>query len=192
MAERGEGASFPRHSKMTRGDSAVGVYIYKIKDRQTGKELFAGREREAAAHLGCAPKYLYQLAVGEVKSSKKSAYCHVEVSREWTEEPVYCVDCGVLIPGAGPTRKLCDDCKKVRNKRATREWQRRESLQKGVERVSYAVSQYELQKDCFGCVYYGGENYINSTCNYIFKEGHSRGDRYGEKCTKRKPKKRKN
>lgn len=170
----------------------MGVYIYKIKDRQTGKELFAGREREAAAHLGCAPKYLYQLAVGEVKSSKKSAYCHVEVSREWTEEPVYCVDCGAEIHGAAPTRERCDDCRKKRRGEIRREHNKKAKEQRATNRVEYAVSQGEMQKDCVGCVYFGGQNYINRSCNYIFKEGHSRGCPPGAGCTKRKPKKRKN
>lgn len=170
----------------------MGVFIYKIKDRQTGKVLFTGREGAAAEYLGCAHKYLYQLAVGEVRSSKKTAFSHVVVSRQWQDEPVRCVDCGVEIPGAGPTRERCDDCRKKRRGEIRREHSKKAKEQRATNRVEYAVSQGEMQKDCVGCIYFGGQNYINRSCNYIFKEGHSRGCPPGAGCTKRKPKKRKN
>lgn len=168
----------------------MGVFIYKIKDRRTGEVLFTGRESAAAEYLGCAAKHVQQLA-DRKGQHKNTAYGGFEISRQWEEKPVLCVDCGAEIPGAGPKRERCDSCRQKRKKAMESEYHRKIKQLSGENLVEYAISKQELQKDCVGCIYFGGEHYINSTCNYIFMEGHSRGDRYGEKCTKRKERKRK-
>lgn len=163
----------------------MGAYIYKVTDRVTGEVLFTGREGETAKYLGCSQKYVCKLGQRNGRPGKGAIISYVNVSREWTEIPVYCLDCGVEIQGAGPRRERCDECRKKRNIKASEAF--RENKKQGRKNViECATSRAQLQKDCIGCFYYGGENYINRTCNYIFIEGHSRGCPPGAACTKRK------
>ena len=164
----------------------MGIYIYTVMDRKTGKILYSGKERDAAEYVGCSREYMRQLASHGTQPIKRTAFGHLVVSREWEEIKVFCADCGQEIPNAAPTRERCDVCRERRLRQQAEQHRKKAKEQKGVNRAVYPMSQAELQRPCIGCLYFGGENNINKPCNYIFIEGHRRGCQPGAGCTKKK------
>ena len=169
----------------------MGRYLYTIKDRASGEVLFVGGEGASAQFLGCDPAYMSSLARRETASGKRTFYGDKEVTRVWAESSVQCQMCGIVLRNARPNRKYCSNCAKKVKRKQSHEGITMQSLQEDGTYIHIQEKQRQMQEECRGCVYFGGENYANATCNYIFVEGHSRGDRPGEKCSRRKERQKK-
>lgn len=165
----------------------MGRYIYTVKDRITDEVLFVGGETACAEYLDCTPTYVSTMASRELSRKNKARFSDVVVTREFREWDVYCKDCGAKIPGARPNRVRCDTCKNKRKR--MQEMRYRDPELPVVLDDNYMTTeekQRAMQEACHGCVYFGGENYMNATCNYLFIVGHSRGCQPGKECIRRK------
>lgn len=167
----------------------MAAYIYTIKDRESGKVLFSGREVECSKFLGTDPKTIYYLVTRDTDPKKSYKFGRYKVERELRADAprggdrrkdTVCCDCGIPLPGVGAKRKRCPDCAEKRKMLWHVE-------HRGV--VPRGVTAEELQRPCKGCSYLGGGIYIDRTCNYIFMEGHRRPCPPGERCTVKKLKK---
>lgn len=161
------------------------VYIYTVKDRETGAELFTGQEGACAKFLDCAENYVRTLAMRESPPSK-TRFGHVLVERRKEDRMLRCVDCGAEMPGAGPMRKRCPECEKRRGRERSRQYR---AIRKDAGPMAVAASQAKMQDPCRGCIYLRGENSINRSCEYILMVGHSRGCPPGAGCTVKKTRK---
>lgn len=164
----------------------MAVYIYTVKDRETGEELLQGREGACARYLDCSEDYVRTLAKRE-RAPSKTRFGHVVVERCLEDVPVRCVDCRVVIPNAGPMCKRCPECARRRNLEQARR-NRQEHPTVGSTR-DISEAQARMQRPCIGCAYFGGENNVNNSCNYIFIEDKRRPCPPGKDCTVKKPKK---
>ena len=168
----------------------MGRFIYTIKDRNTGAILFVGGESSCAEYLDCAPTYIRDMSIRKTTRKHNTRFSHLEVTREYTEANVFCRDCGAKIPGANPNRLRCDACIRKRKRMLNAKYRTQEHpLSLEDDYLTIAEKQRVMQEACRGCAYFGGENYMNATCNYVFIVGHSRGCPPGEGCTQRKERK---
>lgn len=163
----------------------MGVYIYKISDRKTGETLFTGWQSECGEYLGCGAKQILALALREPRAEKETKYSQYKVTRVWKDVVPVCVDCGLQMPYANPTRVRCPECAKRRKREQAKKY--REQGRTGVRQYCDPVAA--AREACRGCQYWGGERYENATCNYLFIVGRSRGCPPGEGCIRRKEKK---
>ena len=166
----------------------MAAYIYTVKDRQTGEELFAGREEPCAKFLDCSVGYLRSLARRE-DIPDKSQWAHVAVERQLEDTARICVDCGAEMVNVSPKRKRCPKCARKRNQELMRSYKESHQVHRRDEKTAQGPSQAEMQKPCIGCAYFGGENNLNNSCNYIFIVGKRRPCPPGKDCTVKKPKK---
>lgn len=166
----------------------MSVYIYTIRDRESGETLFTGGEYAASRFLGCGRSHLRKLAKTERLSNKKTFYSWAHIERSKCIMPQKCVDCGAELPGAAGMRRRCDACNTARRLEQQKGYTNKRKAVAPKSVVEIAQEQRKLQEPCDGCAYFGGEHYINRSCNYIFIEGHSRGCPPGADCTKRKEK----
>lgn len=161
-------------------------YIYTVKDRQTGAELFAGREGACAKFLDCSADYVRTLAK-QVHPPSKTRFGHVLVERHREDTVPKCEGCGAEMPGAGPMRKRCPECAKERGREQARRYRQEHPTAVSIRDIFEAQAQ--MQRHCKGCAYFGGENNVNNSCNYIFIEDKRRPCSPGKDCTVRKPRK---
>ena len=172
----------------TKEEITVVRYLYTIKDRKTGEILFVGGEGASARFLGCDASYVRTLALRDKSTAIRSFYGDKEVTREWTDSSVECKLCGITIHGARPNRKYCPDCAQKIKRNHNSEGIPMQCLQEEGTYMHIQEKQRQMQERCHGCDYFGGENYMNATCNYLFIVGHSRGCLPGAECTQRKEK----
>lgn len=166
----------------------MGRYLYTIKDKNTGNVLFVGGEGAAARFLDCDTNYLCSLARRTAVTGKQTTYGDKEVMREWVETVVACQCCGIEMKNVRPNQLYCPECAKKRKNSRNSKGVEMQCLQEDGTMISVDEKQREMQKRCHGCVYFGGEKYMNASCNYLFIVGHSRGCPGGDNCTKRKTK----
>lgn len=95
-----------------------------------------------------------------------------------------CEDCGVLLVQVTPTRRLCYDCARKRQ-RANKTHYRTVKGKKCKGVTLGTPIPNPNTKYCKGCVYWGGGYKNNACCNYIFCEGHSRPCPPGKDCTEK-------
>lgn len=168
----------------------MGRYIYTIKDLKTGEVLFVGGEGTSAQFLDCEPAYLSSIGRRAELVGRSATYGNREITREWEDTIAECRQCGVKIENVRPTQKYCRQCAADRRRGKGSIALTTELLQEDGWHPSVREKQLQMQKNCKGCIYFGGENYMNATCNYIFIVGHRRECPGGDGCAKRRDRKR--
>lgn len=166
----------------------MGRYLYTIKDRKTGEILFVGGEGDSARFLDCDPSYMSSLARRCTLAGKRTLYGDKEITREQVNVDVQCQVCGVTIKNASPNRKYCSACARKVHRKRNDEGITMQCLQEDGTYIDVNEKKRQMQAACRGCFYFGGENYMNATCNYLFIVGHSRGCPPGVGCIRRKEK----
>lgn len=175
--------------RFTKEAAAVARYLYTIKSTITGETLFAGGEGAAAQFLDCNPTYMSVLGKRSEADGKGAKYGDFEVSRTWEKADLQCRQCGAMIYDAKTNQRYCSRCAKERIAQAKNKGIAMQELQDDGTHISVQEKQRRMQEPCRGCIYFGGENYLNASCNYIFIVGHSRGCPPGDGCTVRKGRK---
>ena len=163
----------------------MGRYLYTIKDKETGEVLFVGGEGASAKFLDCEPSYMSALG-RNASTEKRTIYGDKVITREWTDTSVECMRCGITIKNTCANQKYCTNCARMRRKLSRNKGIQIQYLQEDGILLRIQEKQQLMQERCHGCIYFGAENYMNATCNYLFIVGHSRGCPPGEGCTVRK------
>lgn len=166
----------------------MGRYLYTIKDKQTGEVLFAGGEGDSARFLNCDPVYMSNITRRGTMAGKRIFYGNKEITRQWVDAIVECQMCGITIENGRPNQKYCRACAKKRKNSHISSGISMQCLQEDGILIHIQQKQRQMQEHCRGCIYFGGENYMNASCNYLFIVGHSRGCPPGAGCTVRKEK----
>lgn len=175
----------------------VAEYIYTVKDRESGEILFRGGVRDCSDFLGCSYSHVYAMATTEYAYKAETKYSMYKVERHCDGEPqiggarrkdIVCIDCGILVKDAGANRKRCPECEARQRREQVKQRMReiRESNASTIASPDVEQKRQEMQRNCIGCVYYGGGIYLR-TCNYIFMEDKMRGCD-ATKCTRKKEK----
>ena len=93
----------------------MAAYIYTVKDRETGTELFVGRDGPCAKFLDCSVDYVRAMARRE-SIPDQSQWAHVVVERHLEDTVRICVDCGAEMVNVSPKCKRCPKCAKKHNR----------------------------------------------------------------------------
>lgn len=166
----------------------MAAYIYTVKDRETGTELFVGRDGPCAKFLDCSVDYVRAMARRE-SIPDQSQWAHVVVERHLEDTVRICVDCGAEMVNVSPKCKRCPKCAKKHNRELMRSYKESHLVRCRGDRTDQEPTQAEMQRPCIGCAYFGGENSVNNSCNYIFIVGKRRPCPPGKDCTVKKPRK---